>query len=156
MHLIQSEFSLWTIHFLKTYSGFLCMQNICMLFTLCIQYMYCRNNKSSILVWSSEHSQVIKQKVCENVLSPPVDNSSILLSCHFWLANQIILVSNYLTTSFQSKYLYPSVFEDILYSFFFSLSSGHFLLHWKYSSSYILETFSALLAQGFLNTQASR
>lgn len=94
----------------------------------------------------SEHSWVIKQKGGSQVC---YHHQSVTLTFYcpvsFDWQIKIILVL-----------LFFSVFEGIKTSTFFLLSSGHFLLLKKYSTSYIFEAFSALSAQDFLNTLVSR
>lgn len=94
----------------------------------------------------SEHSWVIKQKGGSQVC---YHHQSVTLTFYcpvsFDWQIKIILVL-----------LYFSVFEGIKTAPFFLLSSGHFLSLKKYSTSCILEAFSALSAQDFLNTLVSR
>lgn len=71
MHFIQSEFPFRTIHFIIL-TIVINVFNACRKCVYCAQFtvhtLYSRNNKSRLLVCSSEHNQVIKQKVCENHL----------------------------------------------------------------------------------------
>lgn len=153
MHLIQSRSSVSrTIHYIIL-TIIINVFNACRKFVYCLKFtvhtLYCRNN-NSILVCSSEHIQVILNRMCVKITS----SQTFYCPVTFDWQIKIILVSNYLTPSLQSR---PFTLQSLrACSSFSPLSSGCFVFHWKYSSSYILEAFSSLSAQDFLNTQPSR